>query len=481
MVIITLLLQCASAQETTVVDTLFGGQKVVIAGKQYERSSLHNFLWGSHYRKEWATPVKVNSIDIAKVKGGLKPLKAGGGRQTKSLRLEDKNGKQYVLRSIDKTFGGALPEIFEGTFVERIANDQVSVAHPYSALTVPSMAEAANVYHTNPIIVFLPESPTLGEFNKRFANQLYLFEERPDGDQSDSDNFGNADDVDGTEKLLRKLTEENDHRVDQESYVRARLFDMFLSDWGRHEDQWRWASFDENGFKVYRPIPRDRDQTYTKFDGILVSAGAATPQVGYLQSFEADIKNVKTFNYQARHLDRQLANEPILPTWVKIAKELQTALTDIVIENAIKKLPPEVYPISGPEMVSKLKSRRDKLDKYAAEYYTFLAKEVEIVGTKEMELFEVSGVSPTETKVNVFRKNKEGEKKELIYTRSFTSNETNEIRLFGIDGKDEYKVYGNPGDAIKVRIIGGPGKDNYDDQAIAGSNMNIRLYDNKDN
>ena len=270
---VALLALPAYAQRTTIVDTSSPTHAVVIAGKQYKRGSLHNILWGSHYRKEWSTPVKVKTIKIDTAFGGLKPVEKGGGRQTKTLRLEDKNGKQYVLRSINKTFTKALPEVFQGTFIESVANDQVSVAHPYSAITVPMLAEAAKIFHTNPQIVFLPDQKGLGEYRAEFANQLYLFEERPDGFQGNAANFGNSEDVDGTEKMMRKIYEENDHRVDQEAFIRARLFDMFLSDWGRHEDQWRWATFEENGNKIYRPIPRDRDQAYTKFDGLLVAFG----------------------------------------------------------------------------------------------------------------------------------------------------------------------------------------------------------------
>lgn len=238
LITITYTISNTSAQTTTIVDTAFNGRFVkVIAGKKYRRSGVHNFFWGKHYRDEWSTPVKIKTVYLDTLMGGLHPVEKGGGRQTKTLRLKDKSGKEFVLRSIDKTFTRALPEIFRGTFVEAVANDQVSIAHPYSAITVPMLAEAAGVYHTNPQIVFVPDQPALDTFRKDFKDQLYLFEERPDGFQVDADNFGNSADVDGTEKMLKKIKEENDHRVDQVSFVRARLFDMFLSDWGRHEDQ----------------------------------------------------------------------------------------------------------------------------------------------------------------------------------------------------------------------------------------------------
>jgi hypothetical protein len=466
-------------QHSQLIDSLPGDIRVVVAGKQYQRGRIHTFLFGRHYRKEWATGVKVPTIDLGKVHGGLKLLQEGGGRQTKTLRFEAPNGKQYVLRSIDKSYKGAIEDILEGTFIETIANDQVSVAHPYAAFTVPSLAEHAGVYHTNPQLVFLPESKLLGELNAKYANRVFLFEERPDGDQSDAPFFGNAKDVIGTDDMMKLVSENNDHKVDQLAYVRARLFDMFLGDWGRHEDQWRWGVFKENGFTIYRAIPRDRDQTYTLFDGLLVGPVAGSSAAGYLESFDYHIKDVQKFNHQARFMDRKFANEPSLDVWVRIATELQTALTDTAIEAAVRRMPPETYTISGSEIVAKLKSRRNDLIKIATEYFYSLANEVEFAGTPQQELFEVNKASASETKVNVFRL--EGEKKQLIYSRTFNVDETKEIRLYGINGTDKYVVYGNSTNRTAIRLIGGPAVDSFIDQSGREAGKRVLVYDNHAN
>ena len=113
----------ASAQKTIVVDSSAPGYRTVIPGPEYKRGSFHNFFWGKHYRQEWTTPVKVPVIDLDHFAGGLTAIEQGGGRQTRTLRLQDKNGKQYVLRSIDKDYGKALPDIVLGTFIERLAKD----------------------------------------------------------------------------------------------------------------------------------------------------------------------------------------------------------------------------------------------------------------------------------------------------------------------------------------------------------------------
>src|SRR5215212_4688229 len=174
--VISLLPLFASAQKTVVIDSTDPNYRTVISGAEYAASGFYQWLWGHHYRKEWTTPVKVPVINLDTVAGGLTATEQGGGRQSKTLRLKNSKGKQYVLRSIDKDYGGALPEIARGTFIERLAKDQVSTAHPFASVTVPIMIDAAGVFHTNPKIVYVPYTPSLGKYNETFAGLLCLFE-----------------------------------------------------------------------------------------------------------------------------------------------------------------------------------------------------------------------------------------------------------------------------------------------------------------
>jgi hypothetical protein len=466
------------AQKTVVVDSSQPGYRTVISGEEYDRSGLHQLLWGKHYRKEWTTPVRVPVIDLSTFEGGLKPIEQGGGRQTKTLRLVDKKGRQYVLRSIDKDYGKALPDIVHGTFIESLAKDQVSTAHPFSSVTVPLMIDAAGVYHTNPHIFFVPYSPVLDSFNTTFANTLCLLEERPDDDESTVASFGNSEKVRSTEKMYEKVFGDNDHRVDQKAFVRARLFDMFLGDWGRHDDQWRWAEFDSSDYTIYRPIPRDRDQAYTRFEGFLLKRILSNEELEHLRTFSGNIRNVKKYNFPARYIDRQLTNEVSRQTWMDIAGELQSALTDDVIEKSIHQLPPELFAISGNSLIADLKSRRGHLKEFAAKYYRFLTQQVEIVGTEKDELFEVVR-SPHETTVSLYDLGKDNKpRKKPFYSRTFFTKETQELRLYGLKGNDVFRVSGNS-NSIRVRIIGGPQKDSMVNES--GSASHLKYYDNEGN
>ncbi len=466
------------AQNTVSVDTI-SKYKIVSAGPQYKRSGWHQFFWGKNYRREWAAPVKLPVFLLDNEKGGLIAKKEGGGHQTTSLHLETKDGKNYSLRSVDKRLGKVLPKEFLGTFIEDLANDEVSMSNPYAAVTVPHMAQSAGIYHTNPQYVYLPEQPALDTFNEKYANNVYLFEQRIKGGWKDADNLGNFEKYLDTEEMMKALFGETENSIDQAAYLKARLFDMFLGDWDRHELQWAWGIKEEGKKKIFVPLPQDRDQAYFKHNGVLLDLAVAASGLSYFQSFKDKVGDVNTFNYEERGTDRLFTNQLSLDDWQRIAKDLQASLTDDVIEQSIKKSPPETYAISGNKITSALKSRREQILAYATTYYYFLAKEVEIVGTKGTEYFEVKPVNEDEVSVELFNKTKEDQKKtKPFYSRTFYNKETKEIRLYGLDGKDVYTIGDNEKNKIKIRVIGGPDTDSV--TAINGS-MKTYVYDDKDN
>jgi hypothetical protein len=473
--------QTLIAQTTTIVSAPDPHQRTVIPGAEYRKGSLHRWLWGSDYRKEWTTPATFPVLNLDSAFGGLTVVKEGGGRQTKTLRLKDAKGKHYLLRTVNKTYLGVLPEIVQGTFVENLANDQVASDHPYAALTVPQMSDAAGIYHTHPKYFIVPYSERLGIYNREFANTLCLLEERPDGSQTTQPDFGQPENIINSDELMETLLKENNQMVDQQAYVKARLFDMFIGDWGRNKKNWRWARFDSGAYKIYRPIPIDRDQTYSLFEGVLLKAIISYGKFRELQKFDADIKNIKWYNYPAFPLDKRLTNALPQQVWIDSAKALQQSLTDAVIEDAVRQMPPQAFRISGEDIIRKLKSRRDHLVDYAKEYYAFLSKYVEVPGTQQNEVFEVKRLNDEETSVTVYSLNKKDEKS-VIYARTFLNKETKEIRVYGIGGHDVFNVSGTVNRGSKVRVIGGPGKDSLTDRSyVGGWGHKTKFYDNPGN
>ncbi len=451
-------------------------------GEKYQAGKIKRILLGNNYRKEWIQPVEVPVFNFGKEKGGLKIVKRGGGFQTKSLRLEDKKERQWVLRSLDKDASAVIPEVVKIELAVDLVQDAISSSIPYSALSVPRLADAVEIYHTNPQLVYLTDDPRLGKYNNDLADGMYLFEERPSGNREDVTSFGNSKDIIGSPDMIDNIMEDPKHQVDQLFYLKSRLFDIFINDWDRHEDQWRWASFKKDKKIIYRPIPRDRDQTFFINEGIIPWISSRKFAVRRNQGFDYDIKDMGGLNFQARHLDRRFLNELSLDDWLSTAEKMQKQLTSRIIEEAIFDMPEEIARIDSAVIIDKLKARRDKLPEFAREYYLILSREVDIVGTDEPEYFSIERIDDEKTEVTVFALDNKGKKKDILYNRIFLGSETKEIRLYGLDGKDEFKIKGEASKGIKVRIIGGKGKDEITDESrIKGWTKRTLVYDTKDN
>src|SRR4030095_14890969 len=101
---------------------------------------LRTLFLGENYRKEWDQSVNLKVFHLKEEKGGFQIVELGGGRQTKSLKLKDKNGVEWTLRTIDKDPEKAIPEAVRNTIAQDLVQDMISASHPYSPLAVPDLA-----------------------------------------------------------------------------------------------------------------------------------------------------------------------------------------------------------------------------------------------------------------------------------------------------------------------------------------------------
>ncbi len=456
-----------------------------LTDKNFKKSKFGRGLWGAHYRDVYRESITVPSIDLSKFRGGMTPIKRGGGYQTNSLRIIDPDGQQFVMRSLDKDESRIVPYPFNESFVVDIFKDNFSAAHPMAAITLADMADAAGVYHTNPQIVYLAKQPALGAYNDLFGGGLYLLEERPAKDWSSLASFGNSEKIISTYDVLENITEKHGHRIDQEHTIRTRLFDILIGDWDRHDDQWRWASFKEDGQTIYRPIPRDRDQVYSKYDGALFGVLRYTiPFLKQLRKYDPKIPadKIKWVNYHSRHFDRTFMTEGSWEDWEAAATYIKENVTDEVIEAAIKKWPPNVYAIDGEETIKVLKQRRDDMLLYAKGLYSYLAQKVDILGTEKKDYFLVTRMDAEHTKVMVFDTNKEVDKiKAILYSRIFKTSETKEVSLYGMGSEDIFEITGDVENSILIRAIGGLDEDTFIDKSnVKEGSQKTYIYDAKE-
>ncbi|MEM6726702.1 MAG: BamA/TamA family outer membrane protein, partial [Bacteroidota bacterium] len=249
-----------------------------------------------------------------------------------------------------------------------------------------------------------------------------------------------------------------------------------------HDDQWRWATFEIDGKTVYRPIPRDRDQAFHhKFSGVLPIFSQSLWILRKFQSFQPRVKSIKGLSFNGRHFDRSFINELTREDFKKISTEMQQQVTDQVIDSAFLNFPEEIYNINGERFSSILKERRDRLDETADRFYSLLARKVDVVGTKKDDFFDVERLDNGNVHVRVYPRTEGKKVGEPYYDRIFVKQETKEIRLYGLKGKDEFKIKGETSKSILIRVIGGKSNDKVDDfSKVAGLGKKTKVYDKSD-
>lgn len=456
--------------------------ELAIAPEYRAGNALQRLLLGKTYRDLWAQPVKFNYVDLIHDKQGLQPIKLGGGKQTSSLRLASGDGNQYTLRSVNKDPISLLPVGLHSTWAEDVIQDQMSSSHPYGALVVPGLAEAVDVYHTNPELLYVPYSPSFGQYLNVFGGMIVLREIRPDENLSEFRRFGKSKNVVSTQRMLEQLDEDNDNEVDSKDFLRARMLDLFIGDWDRHEDQWRWAEYDKDGDgEVYRPIPRDRDQTFVRYDGLVAKLVISRFGERRLTHFDDKIVDVVGLMTAGGYLDRRLLSDLSKEEWTEIVKEMQVQLTDEVIEEAIKRMPPEICAINGEDLNKSLKARRDDLLTYALDYYEYLNKNVDITLSDKNELVKIKRKNNGEAEIKVYKRDLDPEDKEieqLLYSRSISYKTTQEIRIYCMAGRDSILIEGKTKHNPEIRIIGGAGIDYFKDESkVRGIFDKTSFYD----
>ena len=456
--------------------------------EEITKSGFHKYIWGDRYRTYYGTKVTVPTINLDTLFGGLTPTRKGGGHQSKSLQLINKDGKRYVMRAIKKSATVYLQAMafkeqyiegqFDDTATESLLQDFYTGSHPYAPFVTGDLSDAVNLYHTNPVLYFVPKQHALASFNSDFGDELYMIEEHVSDGHGNLKSFGYSNKIESTNDLMKKLRKDEKYVVDEVTFLRARLFDMAIGDWDRHVDQWRWAEFKESGKVVYKPIPRDRDQAFSNMgDGALMNvATRVVPPLKLMEGFHEDIRNVRGFNFSPFSLDMMLLNETTKQQWKEEVAFIQKNITAAVIDQAFKGFPKEVQDETITEIKRVFQERLKNLPDIAHTYYKALNKTPIVRGTDKDDLFEIERLPNGGTKITVSRI-KNGEKGVVIHDKVYHKNETKEIWVYGLDDTDVFRVFGTGSTGIKLRLIGGQNNDTY---TIENGN-NVHVYDHKSN
>lgn len=430
----------------------------VVPGAQYRAGDLQSWLLGDRYRELWTTPIRVPVLNLDTL-GGLTAVRTGGFRQTRSLRLEGPDGREYNFRSVDKELSPAMPEFARETVADWVRQDLTSAQLPEAPVVAGVLLDAAGVLHPGPQLFVLPDDPRLEEFREEYAGMLGTFEVHPDEGPNDEPWFAGAERVAGTDRLLEHLREDVDHFVDSEAFVRARLMDVYFGDFDRHGGQWRWARYDRDGAYYWEAIPEDRDYAFVEYDGEALTIARQTG-LGRLVRFDPHYPDLMAMVDNSLEFTRRLSADLELEDWMRIADDLTLRLSDDAIDRAIDAMPPEHAVLVGDELRARLIERRDRLPAMARDFYRLISAVVDVHGTEEDDRVEIERIDDQNVRVRLHA----GDFPRPRFERVLHPDQTNEIRIF-LDEGDDVAVVRGSGAGINVRVVGGDGDDRLIDES----------------
>jgi hypothetical protein len=435
------------------------------AGPEYEAGGWFRFLFGNGYRDLWTTPVQAPVLDLQSEARGLRPVREIGHLQTLGLAFEGADGKAYTFRSLHKHPERILPPEWRDRFPAYIVRDATSRTHPGAAVILPVLAEAAGLAHTEPRLVILPNDPALGEHRETFANEFGTFEEYPLPARGETPGFMGATEILSTQELWERGMAGSETRVDSRAYLRARILDLWLDNYDRHGGQWRWMQIP--GRDRLQPLPEDPDMALVHHDGqVMANVRHYNPRLlrftgSYSRRLDGPLLN-------AFGMDRWLLADLVAQDFEDVARELEERLTDEVIEQALRQMPPAWYEIGGPDTLADLKTRREALVGYALRVYRYYAENVDVHATHRAE--RVTVVRSTDDAVEVALALAEPGGP-AYYRRRFLPDETQEVRIYLHGGDDHVERTGPAKGPIRVRVIAGGGANVVDDSKSGGTDV----------
>ncbi|WP_026452275.1 metallophosphoesterase [Aequorivita capsosiphonis] len=464
----------------------------------YKQDSIREALffktvWGAKYKDAYSQPVKAQVASLDTLFGGLKVKYENKAADYNSLILIDKKGNRYQMRSMGKKAlqiskqivfedDDNKPSEVESVDVSSIKGQDFTfytATHPYAILSIPEMAKAVDIFYTSPELYYVPKQKSLGNYNENYGDELYLISIEPSEKSEGEGLFKYPDEVETTDDILTKTRKTGDVFVDEENYIKSRLFDMLIGNWDRSPDHWRWAEYKNLQEKnVFVPIPTNRDNAFSSFEGNILDITRSLFS-GTKQShvYGKTLTNLPWFNKEGVILDRALLRNSGRNQWKYLAKILQDSISDEVIEKAFNAIPKEVQDESLEEIKGKLKERKENLVEIADNYYTYLSYLQTIVGTDYDDLFEITRLPEGRTNVRSFNIIN-GVKSDTLIDRTFLTKDTKELWIYGLSGKDKFVVDGKENNLIFLRLIGGQGSDVY--ELKQGQRVKVYDFEKKD-
>lgn len=392
----------------------------IVAGARYKAGGplgwLARWAFGSRHRDLWATPVKVEAVVPDRWRGGITLIGADTGLRMGYLYYRDVGGEVWTFRAIDRDFTPIMPERFRRVAMSGFFQDLYSARHPAAPLVWPTMARAAGIgVPDERLVALMTDSvPIPGYLSQGVETRFREVLEDPGLAIPSS-------------KLVELMGSPHPPAIDTLSYLRERLFDLFVGSWDPVPQEWLWI---RRGAR-YAPLARERDGAFARFDGLVASLAAT----GWaeLAEFGEDYTGKLPVTTRMRVLDRYLLTGVDPTLWIPAALELRARISDSVIDLAVAHMPREYLERSGPRLAQVLRSRRDRLPEAAQRFRLLIMEEADVYGTAGSDSVVADFEADSVVRIRIDDR----------FDRSFHAAETQAVRLYLQGGNDHLLFRGS--------------------------------------
>jgi len=445
-------LLCISAASPQKPDSV-----TIPAGAEYNSGSIHRMLYGDLWRDLWTTPAKIPVLDLNQFDGGLTPFKKEDSTGTLSLFLQGSGGKIWKFRSLNKFTTVTLHPDLRNTFAGKFFQEMTAAAPPAVTLILSPMMDSLGILHSTPLLCFIPDDVRLGDFRDGFRNL-------PGTLEIDSKSIDTT--IISTENLIQRLLTAQNEKVDGNAFLKERLFDVFVNDWNRGPDQWEWMKPGEPGNPLWKPLPKNRDKAFSRFDGLYPKAASFV--IPEWTSFDGSFPPPDRATRTGGFLDKMFLSEISRQDWDSVADFVVAKLTNELFDTALSRFPKELLPGSASYLKNILVERRGNLKEFSAGYYNYINKVVDIFSTDFNDKVEI--IRTDTSTVIAFLNQESGQegKTTVHYKKKFDSRITEDIRIHLVGGDDKVKITGYAESGPLIRIDGGKGKDSFIDSSEVG-------------
>jgi len=439
---------------------------LVATGAEYQASNTKRFWLGDNYRDEWATPVKLERLYVDQVEGGLVPYAKGGGAQTHSLKFKDPIGRKFAFRSVNKDALKNKDRPIMETAFGQVKQDLISSQLPFGDVVVGKLLDKTDILHVNPKPYIMADQRALGKFNQDFAGVIGTLEEKPTKKNKEREGFAQADKIVSTHEVYRRVLKSTKHQINREAYARCVMFDIWIADWDRHHDNWKWAMHKDGERRIYTPIPRDRDHAFAVFEGVIGNVSdVAAPNVAELRP---EIVDIKGMTFQGKSMLYFLSSTISQEQWNDAARYVDSRFDRTNIEEAWNHIPEEISHFSKEKIIGDLVARKSGLVAASNEVYLLMNERAIFYGSNKDDQLTIDVSNSNKVIVTLA-----DEHDQPTLTKTYDVETTKKLEIYTLDGKDDIRIVGSQKSNIDIILI--PGTDH--DEVIADGKPSVKIYD----